>query len=98
MTNCRKIVRVRRCMLAYFLKRYQLDEPATLKAPHQAPLALRDRAMVTELLSPGMRVPLDDDPPPAAALLRRLRRHLPQLTDQEILERAFATLLRQLDG
>ncbi len=53
MQNGRKIVRVRRCMLAYFLKRYQLDEPATLKAPHQAPLALRDRAMVTGVAAAG---------------------------------------------
>jgi WYL domain len=97
MQDGRKIVPVRRCMLAYFLKRYQLEEPISLKAPHQAPLALRDRAMVMELLPAGMRVPLDDDPPPAAALLRRLRQRLPKLTEQTILERALATLLRQLE-
>jgi WYL domain len=98
MRNGCKVVPVRRCMLAYFLKRYQLEEPTSLKAPHQAPLALRDRAMVTELLPPGMQVPLVDDPPPAAALLCRLRQRLPQMSEQEILERALETLLRQLDG
>ena len=41
---------VRQCMLAYFLKRYQLEEPATLKAPHQAPLHLRNREMAKELM------------------------------------------------
>jgi WYL domain len=97
MQDGRKIVPVRRCMLAYFLKRYQLDEPTSLKAPHQAPLALRDRAMVRELLPPGMRVPLDEDPPPAAAMLRRLRQQLPELTEQAILERALATLLRLIE-
>jgi WYL domain len=97
MQNGRKVVPVRRCMLAYFLKRYQLEEPTSLKAPHQAPLSLRDRPMVTELLPPGMRVPLESDPPPAAALLRCLRERLPELTEQAILERALASLLRQLE-
>lgn len=98
MRNGCKIVRVRRCMLAYFLKRYQLEEPVTLKAAHQAPLALRDRDMVRELLPPGMRVPLDDDAPPAAALLHRLRRRLPELSEQAIVERALEQLLRDLEG
>jgi hypothetical protein len=98
MENGRKIVPVRRCMLAYFLKRYQLEEPVSLKAPHQAPLALRNRAMVTELLPPGMRVPLTDDPPPAAVLLHRLQQLVPEAIEQAILERALATLLRELDG
>jgi hypothetical protein len=95
MRNGRKIVRVRRCMLTYFLKRYQFEEPVTLKAAHQAPLALRDRDMVQELLPPGMRVPLDNDPPPAAALLHRLRQHLPELSEQAIVERALERLLRE---
>jgi WYL domain-containing protein len=98
MENGRKVVPVRRCMLAYFLKRYQLDEPASLKAPHQAPLALCNRAMVRELLPPGMRVPLEDDPSPAAAFIQRLRRHLPELSEQAILDRALAALLRELEG
>jgi hypothetical protein len=98
MADGRKVVPVRRCMLAYFLKRYQLEEPTTLKAPHQAPLALRDRAMVMELLPPGMRVPLDHDPPQAAAALSRLRRRLPEMSDQAILERALETLLKVLGG
>jgi WYL domain len=96
MRNGRKVVPVRRCMLAYFLKRYQLEEPTSLKAPHQAPLALRDRGMVAELLPPGMRVPLDENPPLAAALLRCLQQRLPQMTEQAILEHALEMLLRQL--
>ena len=65
-----KIVRVRQCMLTFFLKRYHLEEPTTLKAPHQAPLRLRNRRMATELLPIGMRVRLGETD--ALALLSQL--------------------------
>lgn len=88
-----KIVAVRRCMLAYFLKRYQLEEPTTLKTPLQAPLVLRDRAMAVELMPPGMRVPLDGADSAAPRLMQSLRRILPELTEQQILVRALEKLL-----
>lgn len=88
-----KIIRVRQCMLAYFLKRYHLEEPTTLKAPHQAPLRLRHRWMATELLPPGMRVPLEDTEALAPKLMRQLRELFPDLTEQVILERALGCLL-----
>jgi hypothetical protein len=50
-----KIVRVRQCMLAYFLKRYHLEEPTTLKAPHQAPLRLRNRGWLRSSCQPECR-------------------------------------------
>jgi hypothetical protein len=95
MEHGRKIVPVRRCMLPYFLKRYQLDEPITLKAPHQAPLALRNRSMTVELLSIGMRVPLKETEATAPNLMQLLCERLPGLTEQEILERALQTLLQK---
>jgi len=96
MQNGCKVVAVRRCMLAYFLKRYQLEEPTTLKAPHQAPLGLRNRAMATELMPAGMRVPLAKSEAAAPKLMQRLRHLLPGRSEQLILERALASLLSEL--
>lgn len=50
-------IEVRKCFLVYFLKRYQLEEPTTQKAPHQAPITVLNRAEVTALIPPRMRVP-----------------------------------------
>lgn len=96
MTDGRKIVRVRRCMLAYFLKRYQLEEPTTLKAPHQAPLALRNWSFAMSLVPAGMRVPLPESQAAAPRLIQALRDRLPSLTEQEILERALSEFSRSL--
>lgn len=73
MENGSNVVSVRQCMLAYFLKRYQLEEPTTLKAPHQMPLQLRNRAMAVELMPLGMRVPLTDTDAKAPQLIQRLQ-------------------------
>jgi len=89
-----KIVRVRQCMLAYFLKRYHLEEPTTLKAPHQAPLRLRNRRMATELLPTGMQVPLEETDAAAPKLMRQLKHLFPELSEQSILERALGRLLQ----
>jgi hypothetical protein len=91
-----KVVRVRQCMLAYFLKRYHLEEPITLKAPHQAPLRLKNRRMATELLPAGMRVPLEETDALAPRLMRQLKDLFPELSEQSILERALERLL--VDG
>jgi hypothetical protein len=91
-----KIVRIRQYMLAYFLKRYHLDEPTTLKAPHQAPLRLWNRRMAMELLPSGMRVPLHDTDAVAPKLMRRLEELLPQASEQAIMERALGCLLDEL--
>jgi predicted DNA-binding transcriptional regulator YafY len=91
-----KIVRVRQCMLAYFLKRYHLEEPTTLKAPHQAPLRLKNRGMVMELLPPGMQVPLEETDALAPKLMHRLRGLLPEASEQAIMERALEALLVEL--
>lgn len=98
MDNGGKIVAVRRCMLAYFLKRYQLEEPTTLKTPLQAPLVLRDRAMAIELMPPGMCVPLDGAETAAPRLMQNLRRRLPELTEQQIFVRALERLLLENGG
>ena len=95
MTNGRKIVPVRQCQLVYFLKRYQLEEPITLKAPHQAPIVLRDREMANDLVPLAMQVPLSDHPTGAATHMRALRERIPDQTEQEILEEALRTLLAQ---
>jgi predicted DNA-binding transcriptional regulator YafY len=50
-------IEVRKCFLVYFLKRYQLEEPTTQKAPHQAPIVVLNRSEVTALIPPRMRVP-----------------------------------------
>jgi hypothetical protein len=89
-----KVVRVRQCMLAHLLKRYHLEEPTTLKAPHQAPLRLRNHRMATELLPTGMRVPLEETDAPAPKLMRQLKDLFPELSEQSILERALARLLQ----
>jgi hypothetical protein len=92
MTRGMRALSVRQCMLAYFLKRYQLDEPVTLKAPHQAPLALRDRSLADQVPD-AMRVPLATSDAPAPRLMQALRARLPGISDQEILERALEALL-----
>ena len=89
-----KIVRVRQCMLAYFLKRYHLEEPTTLKAPHQTPLRLGNRRMAIELLPAGMRVPLEETDASAPQLMRQLKGLFPELSEQSILERALGRLLQ----
>jgi predicted DNA-binding transcriptional regulator YafY len=91
-----KVVSVRQCMLPYFLKRYQLEEPVTLKAPHQAPLSLRNRRSVMDFMPPGMRVPLEGSGATAPDLMHLLRTLLPECTEQEIVERALADLLNRL--
>lgn len=96
MKSGRKLVRVRQCMLTYFLKRYQLEEPTTLKAPHQAPLSLYNRKMATELMPPGMRVPLVETDAAAPTLMWRLKELLPELGEQAILERALKQLLLEV--
>ncbi|WP_029007538.1 WYL domain-containing protein [Azospirillum halopraeferens] len=50
-------VPMRRSMIVYFLKRYQIEEKSTRKAPHQEPLVVRNREEVTGALPPRMRVP-----------------------------------------
>jgi hypothetical protein len=92
MTGGRKSIGVRQCQLVYFLKRYQLEEPVTLKAPHQAPIALRDRAMAKDQIPPAMHIPLADSATAAPFLMVALRQKLPDLTEQEILERALTAL------
>ncbi len=96
MRDGRKIAAVRRCMLAYFLKRYQLEEPTTLKAPHQAPLSLRNRAMAAELIPAGMQVPLPQSEAAAPKLMQLLRCLLPGCSEQEILERALASFYSEV--
>ncbi len=91
-----KVVAVRQCMLAYFLKRYQLEEATTFKAPHQAPLCLRNRRMAMELMPPGMRVPLGETDAIAPKLMWQLSELLPECSEQEILERALECLLCQV--
>lgn len=91
-----KVVQLRQCMLAYFLKRYHLEEPITLKAPHQAPLRLGNRGMAMELLPAGMRVPLEETEVSAPKLMRRLRQLSPEATEQAILERALEHLLAEV--
>jgi len=94
MKSGRKLVCVRQCMLTYFLKRYQLEEPTTLKAPHQAPLSLYNRKMAAELM--GMRVPLAETDAAAPTLMWRLGELLPELCEQAILERALKHLLLEV--
>jgi hypothetical protein len=91
-----KVVSVRQCMLPYFLKRYQLEEPVTFKAPHQAPLSIRNRRAVMEFTPPGMRVPLEGSGATAPDLMHLLRTLLPDCTEQEIVERALADLFSRL--
>lgn len=93
MSGGRKYVTVRQCMISYFLKRYQLEEPATFKAPNQAPLVLRHRADIQDLLPPAMRVPPPEGDARVPALLRRLKEKLPDLDEQQILEQALALYL-----
>ncbi len=98
MTNGRKIVPVRQCQLVYFLKRYQLEEPITLKAPHQAPIVLRDRGMANGLVPVAMRVPLSDHEAEAPRLMRALTVRFPQLSAQQILEKGLTALLSEDGG
>lgn len=95
--NGPKVVPVRQCMLAYFLKRYQLEEPTMLKAPHRTPLQLRNRAMAVELIPPGMRVPLTDTDARAPQLIQRLLALRPSLSEQAILEEALEHLLGAIE-
>jgi hypothetical protein len=80
----------------FAVDQYHLEEPITLKAPHQAPLRLRNRRMATELLPAGMRVPLEETDAPAPKLMRQLKDLFPELSEQSILERALERLL--VDG
>lgn len=50
---------IRKALLIYFLKRYQLEEPETKsqKAPHQQPLIVKNRPAVTAAIPPHMRIP-----------------------------------------
>ncbi|HYE00173.1 MAG TPA: WYL domain-containing protein, partial [Alphaproteobacteria bacterium] len=57
MRSGRTTVKVRRAMLLYFLKRYQIEEESTRKAPHQQPLFILNRDEVTAALPPWKRVP-----------------------------------------
>jgi hypothetical protein len=98
MVDGRKTVAVRQCLLVYFLKRYLLEEPATFKAPHQAPLVLADREATIAAVLPAMRVPREDSDARAPSLLRALRTRLPGMSDQAILERALETLLEDVGG
>jgi hypothetical protein len=81
-------------MLSYFLKRYQLEEPITLKAPLQGPLSLWNRRAAMEFMPPGMRVPLEASGATAPDLMHRLQSLLPECTEQQILEQALESLLR----
>ena len=54
------VVALRKSQLVYFLKRYQLEEPVTHKAPHQAPLVVLNRKEVTRNLPPWKRVPPEE--------------------------------------
>jgi predicted DNA-binding transcriptional regulator YafY len=98
MVDGRKVIRVRRCLLVYFLKRYQLEEPATFKAPHQAPLVIAEPAAAAAAILPAMRVPLGETEAAAPRLLRALRERLPGTSDQSILEQALGALLDRLGG
>ena len=96
MTDGRVVVPVRQCLLVYFLKRHQIEEPVGLRAPHQAPLVLRNRDAVVALLPEGMRVPLANSDARAPRLMRELRARLPGLDEQAILERALDLLATSL--
>lgn len=61
MTNGFRDVKVPRAMLLYFLKRHQLEEDSTQKAPHQHPLQIANRDEVTAALDPSVRVPAVGD-------------------------------------
>jgi hypothetical protein len=92
-------ISVRRCQVVYFLKRYQLEEPITLKAPHQAPLVLLNRTEVVGAIPPGMRVPLEPEATVGSGkLMSHLLQALPDLSAAEILERALASLLAECIG
>ncbi len=54
------VVKIRTSQIVYFLKRYQLEEPVTQKAPHQAPLIVLNREEVNASLPPRMRVPPEE--------------------------------------
>ena len=54
-------IALRKSQLVHFLKRYQLEEPITQKAPHQAPLVIVNRDEVTAALPPRMRVPPESE-------------------------------------
>ncbi|HZH26660.1 MAG TPA: WYL domain-containing protein [Azospirillaceae bacterium] len=57
MQDGERVLMVRQCQVVYFLKRYQLEEPTTQKAPHQAPLVVVNRDQVTAAIPPRMRIP-----------------------------------------
>jgi hypothetical protein len=86
-------IEVRPCQVAYFLKRYQLEEPVSLKAPHQAPIVLLNRQEAVAAIPPGMRVPLDGLPAGAGRLMVAARSAYPALSEQQILELALEQLI-----
>jgi hypothetical protein len=85
---------IRPCQVAYFLKRYQLEEPVSLKAPHQAPIVLLNRDEAIAAIPPGMRVPLDGLAAGAGRLILEARSICPALTEQQILEVALEQWIR----
>lgn len=85
-------VRLRRCQAVYFLKRHQLEEPITLKAPHQGPLHVLNRDEIVRSIPPLMRVPLEVSDDPVQQLMNELKHIHPRLTEQEIIEAGLRTL------
>jgi len=61
MRNGELRLRIRRAMLLYFLKRYQIEEQSTRKAPHQQPLVILNRAETTAALPPWKRIPPEEE-------------------------------------
>ena len=52
-------VPVRQAFIVYFLKRYQIEEKSSRKAPYQEPLVVENRDEITALIPARMRVPPD---------------------------------------
>jgi hypothetical protein len=50
-------VKLTEAAIPYFLKRYQIEEKSSKKAPHQEPIVVLNRNEVTEVLPPHMRIP-----------------------------------------
>jgi hypothetical protein len=55
-------ITVKRAAIPYFLKRYQIEEKSSKKAPHQEPIVVLNRNEVTEALPPYMRIPPEFNP------------------------------------
>lgn len=87
---------IRRSLVPYFLKRYQLEEDSLRKSPHQEPLAVAERPRLSAEIEEGWRVPqgYEADPlRPVITELRRRRRDLKGLGDCALILKALNELL-----